>query len=34
QDTKLGVNAKAEIIENEKLALAAPSTLEMKGLLR
>ena len=34
QDMKLGVNAKAEMIENEKLALAAPSTLEMKGLLR
>jgi NADH-quinone oxidoreductase subunit B len=34
QDTKLGPNRKAEIIELEALALAAPSTLEMKGLLR
>lgn len=34
QDTKLGVNATNEILENEELALAAPSTLEMKGLLR
>jgi NADH-quinone oxidoreductase subunit B len=34
QDTKLGPNRKAEIIEQEQLALAAPSTLEMKGLLR
>jgi NADH-quinone oxidoreductase subunit B len=34
QDMKLGANAKAEMLENEQLALAAPSTLEMKGLLR
>jgi len=34
QDMKLGANAKAEILENEQLALSAPSTLEMKGLLR
>ncbi|MFZ4496155.1 MAG: NuoB/complex I 20 kDa subunit family protein [Candidatus Nanopelagicales bacterium] len=34
QDTKMGANRKAEIITLESAALAAPSTLEMKGLLR
>jgi NADH-quinone oxidoreductase subunit B len=34
QDTKLGPNRKVEIMEQEQLALVAPSTLEMKGLLR
>jgi NADH-quinone oxidoreductase subunit B len=34
QDTKLGPNRRREIAEDEQLALAAPSTLEMKGLLR
>jgi len=32
--TKLGPNRAKEIVANEQLALAAPSTLEMKGLLR
>ena len=34
QDTKLGPNRRLEIAEDEQLALVAPSTLEMKGLLR
>ena len=34
QDTKLGVNRKAEIRALESAALTAPATLEMKGLLR
>ena len=34
QDTKLGPNRRVEIAEDEQLALVAPSTLEMKGLLR
>jgi NADH-quinone oxidoreductase subunit B len=34
QDTKLGPNRKVEIMEQEQLALVAPSTLEMKGLLQ
>jgi len=34
QDTKLGPNRRMEIAEDEQLALVAPSTLEMKGLLR
>lgn len=34
QDTKLGPNRRREIAEDEQLALVAPSTLEMKGLLR
>jgi NADH-quinone oxidoreductase subunit B len=34
QDMKLGANRRAEIIQDEQLALAAPATLEMKGLLR
>ena len=34
QDTKMGANRKAEIIALESAALVAPSTLEMKGLLR
>ena len=34
QDTKLGPNRKAEIAELEAAALVAPSTGEMKGLLR
>jgi NADH-quinone oxidoreductase subunit B len=34
QDMKLGVNRRRQIAELEELALAAPSTLEMKGLMR
>jgi NADH-quinone oxidoreductase subunit B len=34
QDTKLGANRRAEIVELEAVAMAAPSTLEMKGLMR
>jgi NADH-quinone oxidoreductase subunit B len=34
QDTKLGANRKAEIAELEAAALVAPTTLEMKGLMR
>jgi NADH-quinone oxidoreductase subunit B len=34
QDTKLGPNRRAEIVELEQVALTAPSTLEMKGLMR
>jgi NADH-quinone oxidoreductase subunit B len=34
QDMKLGVNRKKQIIEHEQIALAAPSVLDMKGLLR
>jgi NADH-quinone oxidoreductase subunit B len=34
QDMKLGVNRKRQIVEQERLALAAPSVMEMKGLLR
>ena len=34
QDMKLGVNRKKQIIEQEQIALAAPSVLDMKGLLR
>ena len=33
-DTKLGPNRKREVAELELAALEAPSTLEMKGLLR
>lgn len=34
RNEKLGVNAKREMIEKEEVALSAPTTLEMKGLLR
>ncbi|GDX31606.1 NADH-quinone oxidoreductase subunit B [Actinomycetes bacterium] len=34
QDMKLGVNRKTQIIALESAALQAPTTLEMKGLLR
>ncbi len=34
QDTKLGANRRAEIAEQEQVALTAPATLELKGLLR
>ncbi len=34
QDTKLGANRRAEVAELEAIALTAPSTLEMKGLMR
>ena len=34
QDTKLGANRRAEIVELESEALVTPSSLEMKGLLR
>jgi NADH-quinone oxidoreductase subunit B len=34
QDTKLGANRKAEIAQLEAAALVAPTTLEMKGLMR
>lgn len=34
QDTKLGANRRAEIVEIEMEALVAPSPAEMKGLLR
>lgn len=34
QDMKLGVNRKRQIVEEEQFALAAPTTLEMKGLMR
>lgn len=33
-DTKLGANRQREIIENERAALVAPHTSELKGLLR
>jgi NADH-quinone oxidoreductase subunit B len=34
QDTKLGSHRRDEIVELEQLALAAPTTLELKGLMR
>ncbi len=34
QDMKLGVNRKKQIAQQEQVALAAPSVLEMKGLMR
>lgn len=34
QDMKLGVNRKNQIIAQEQIALTAPTTLEMKGLMR
>ena len=34
QDTKLGANRREEIVELEAAALIAPTTLEMKGLMR
>ena len=34
QDTKLGANRRAEIAELESAALVAPTTLELKGLMR
>ena len=34
QDTKLGANRREEVLELEAAALAAPATLEMKGLMR
>ncbi len=34
QDMKLGVNRQKQIVEQEQVALAAPSVLEMKGLMR
>ena len=34
QDTTLGANRRAEIVELEQVALTAPATLEMKGLMR
>jgi NADH-quinone oxidoreductase subunit B len=34
QDTKLGAHRRAEVAELETVALTAPSTLEMKGLMR
>ena len=34
QDTKLGANRRAEVAELETIALSAPATLEMKGLMR
>ncbi|MBK9738186.1 MAG: NADH-quinone oxidoreductase subunit B [Actinobacteria bacterium] len=34
QDTKLGAHRRAEVAELETIALTAPSTLEMKGLMR
>ena len=34
QDTKLGAHRRAEVAELETIALSAPTTLEMKGLMR
>ena len=34
QDTKLGAQRKAEVVELEAVALNAPATLELKGLMR
>jgi len=34
QDTKLGAQRRAEIVELETVALTAPTTLELKGLMR
>ncbi len=34
QDTKLGAQRRAEVVELEAAALAAPATIEMKGLMR
>ncbi len=34
QDTKLGAQRRAEVVELETVALAAPATIEMKGLMR
>jgi len=34
QDTKIGANRRAEIANLETIALSAPATLEMKGLMR
>jgi NADH-quinone oxidoreductase subunit B len=34
QDTKLGAHRRAEVIDLEAAALVAPTTLEMKGLMR
>jgi NADH-quinone oxidoreductase subunit B len=34
QDTKLGAQRRAEVTELETVALAAPATIEMKGLMR
>ena len=34
QDTKLGAQRRAEIVELETVALTAPTTLELKGLVR
>jgi NADH-quinone oxidoreductase subunit B len=34
QDTKLGAQRRAEIVELETAALTAPTTLELKGLMR
>jgi NADH-quinone oxidoreductase subunit B len=33
-DMKLGPNRRREIAQEEALALSAPATIEMKGLLR
>ena len=34
QDTKMGAHRRAEVAELETIALSAPTTLEMKGLMR
>jgi NADH-quinone oxidoreductase subunit B len=34
QDTKLGAHRRDEIVELEAVALTAPTTLELKGLMR
>ena len=34
QDTKMGSHRRAEVAELETIALSAPATLEMKGLMR
>lgn len=34
QDMKLGAHRREQIVQEEQLALTAPSTLEMRGLLR
>jgi NADH-quinone oxidoreductase subunit B len=34
QDTKLGSHRRDEIVELEQIALTAPTTLELKGLMR
>jgi NADH-quinone oxidoreductase subunit B len=34
QDTKMGAHRRAEVAELETIALSAPATLEMKGLMR